>query len=153
MIGGTMISARRWTLALGTSVAALATASASPAWAQCAPDPTIANVTTECSGTDTDGVHITTHDSTVHLATSSKIIGAGGPAILVDIEGNSIANTLRLATIIIDGQVDGGNSSGIFVLSGTWPTEGYDFYGTQTDITVAAGAAVAGRELLWPGAN
>ena len=144
MIGGTMISARRWTLALGTSVAALATASASPAWAQCAPDPTIANVTTECSGTDTDGVHITTHDSTVHLATSSKIIGAGGPAILVDIEGNSIANTLRLATIIIDGQVDGGNSSGIFVLSGTWPTEGYDFYGTQTDITVAAGAAVAG---------
>lgn len=144
MIGGTMISARRWTLALGTSVAALATASASPAWAQCAPDPTIANVTTECSGTDADGVRVSTYGSTVHLATYSKIIGAGGAAILIDIEGNPSANISRAATIIIDGQVDGGTSRGILVLSGTWPSESYDFYGTQADITVAAGAAVAG---------
>jgi hypothetical protein len=139
-----MTSARRWTLALGTSVAALATASASPAWAQCVPDPTIANVTTECSGTDADGLRVTTHNSTVHVASSSRIVGAGGAAILVDIDWASIVDSPRLATIIIDGQVDGGTSSGIFMLSGTWPAQGYDFYGTEANITVAAGATVAG---------
>ncbi|WP_303758639.1 autotransporter outer membrane beta-barrel domain-containing protein [Sphingobium yanoikuyae] len=125
-------------------MAAMAAASATPAWAQCAPDPTIANGVTECSGIDADGLRINTDGSTIIVASSAQVRGRDRSAIIVDILGTVNNYQPRLTTIMVDGQVDGGLHSGIAVLSGSIQPGSYDFYGTQANIVVTAGARITG---------
>lgn len=60
---------RRWSYALGTSVAAVAAASATPASAQCSPDPALAYGMVNCAGTDDNGLNISTYGTQVLIAT------------------------------------------------------------------------------------
>ena len=57
-------------LLLGASVAVLA---ASPAWADCAPDPVSTGQTTICTGSDADGVVIDKDQVTVNVATGATV--------------------------------------------------------------------------------
>ncbi|RYD61038.1 MAG: hypothetical protein EOP83_17995, partial [Verrucomicrobiaceae bacterium] len=71
--------------ALGTSAMTLAAVLAGPAFAQCAPEPTVANGTTTCRGTDADGLRVTTFGTRVLVEQSATVRGAGGPAVVVRI--------------------------------------------------------------------
>jgi Uncharacterized protein with a C-terminal OMP (outer membrane protein) domain len=135
---------RRWSFVLGSSIVAMAAASAAPAWAQCSPDPTVADSITDCTGTDSDGLLVTTNGSAVQVAPSASVSGAGSAAITVDIAPVPDAYSARTAAITVGGSVHGGTQSGISVLSGSVPTNSYDFYGTKADVTVEAGASVTG---------
>jgi hypothetical protein len=135
---------RRWSFVLGSSIAAVAAASATPAWAQCSPDPTVAGGITNCTGTDTDGLRVTTDGSSVQVAPLANVTGSGGAAITVDIAAVSGSYDRRTATITVGGSVEGGTQSGISVLSGSVPASSYDYYGTKADVTVEAGASVTG---------
>lgn len=122
----------------------MAAASATPAWAQCSPDPTVADSITGCTGTDSDGLRVTTDGSTVEVAPSASVSGAGAAAITVDIAPISGSYYARKAAITVGGSVDGGTQSGISVLSGSVPVNSYDYYGTKAQVTVEAGAMVTG---------
>lgn len=126
----------RLALALGTSVLAMAS---SAAHAQCAPDPTVANATSTCSGSDPDGLTVTTDGSTVVVAKSAS---TGSMTVNIPAAPNSF--TQRLTTIGVLGRIDGGAQSGVVVQPGTPPANGYDFYGTSATLTLASGAQVGG---------
>ncbi|QDC37741.1 beta strand repeat-containing protein [Sphingobium fuliginis] len=144
MIDRQTAQVRRWSFVLGSSIAAMAAASATPAWAQCSPDPTVADSVTNCTGTDSDGLRVTTDGSMVEVAPSASVSGAGAAAITVDIAPVSGSYYARKATINVGGSVDGGTQSGISVLSGSVPVNSYDYYGTKAQVTVEAGATVTG---------
>ena len=139
-----MARTRHWFFALGSSVTAVAVASASPAWAQCSPDPAVANATTDCTSTDIDGLIVNTNGSTVQVASSAIVAGGGRAAITVDIAQDLESYEARTATINVGGSVNGGTQSGIAVLSGAVAANSYDIYGTTANVTVQAGATVSG---------
>lgn len=143
--------ARRWSLVLGSSVAAVAAASASPAWAQCNPDPTMSGGVTNCTGSDPDGLRITTDRTTVQVAASANVTGSSGPAISVDIAHQPDTFGPRTTTITVGGRVDGGAQSGIAVLSGSVQPSGWDFSGTLATVIVEAGGTVAGASGITAG--
>lgn len=128
---------RRLSYVLGTSVLALAMATWS-AHAQCTPDPTLASETTTCSGSDPDGVVVTTSYSTVVVAN-----GATTGQLRVNMP-MSASYYERQATLRVLGSVDGGAQSGILVQPGTSPANSYDYYGSRAALTVAAGGQVSG---------
>lgn len=144
---------RRWSYALSASMSALATASAGPAWAQCSPDPAVANGTTTCTGTDVDGLRITVSDSTVQVASGTSVARDAGAAITVDIASVPDTYEARMTTIIIGGTVDGRTDSGISVLSGTVPANSYDFYGTQASVNLDAGSTITGLNAITAGSS
>lgn len=144
MVGVNKMGMRRWTLAMGSSIAAVATASASPAWALCAPDATKPDGVTECSGIDADGLRIDTDGSTIIVARSAQIMGSDRSALIVDIPGAVNASQPRLTTIMVDGEVDGRLHSGIATLSGSIQPGFYDFHGTLANIVVTSGARITG---------
>ena len=129
---------RRLSYVLGSSVLALGMAT-STAHAQCAPDPTVANGTTICSGSDTDGLVMTTNGSTVVVAD-----GATTGQVRVDIPVVPDSYQQRLATINVLGHVNGGSQSGIVVQPGTASADTYDYYGTLATISVATGGQISG---------
>jgi hypothetical protein len=88
---------------------------AAPAWADCTPDPTVANGTTICTGTDANGLVVTTNGSTVRVASGAQILGGTDAAIFSD----------RYVTVNVDGQVTGGTHPGLLLTNGT-PYYGYN---------------------------
>lgn len=135
---------RRWTCAFGSSAAAIAAVFVAPAWAQCSPDPTTAGGTSSCTGVDPDGFRVTTNGSTVQVAGSASVMGAGGPAISVDIPYEDGNYGARKTALVVSGRVDGSAQSGIAVLSGPNPSNGYDFYGSEASIAVDGDGIVTG---------
>ncbi|PZU45014.1 MAG: hypothetical protein DI568_14665 [Sphingomonas sp.] len=144
MFGRKTVLMRRRFFVFGSSMAALAAASSAPALAQCSPDPTVPGGVKLCTGTDSDGLRVTTDDSTVQIAQAARVAGSGGPAITVDIPRPTDAFIQHSATILVGGVVDGGAHSGISVLSGSIPPNSYDYYGNYATVSVAAGATVTG---------
>jgi hypothetical protein len=144
---------RRWSFVLGSSIAAVAAASATPAWAKCSPDPTAAGGITNCTGADTDGLRVTTDGSLVQVAPLASVSGSGAAAITVEIAPVPDSYFARTATITVSGSVDGGTQSGISVLSGSVPANSYDFYGTEAQVTVKAGATVTGATGITAGSS
>jgi hypothetical protein len=69
LFGKSVARTRLFPLAFGTSLLALSFASATSAAAECTPNPTIANGTTQCTGTDAGGVVVATPNSNVVVAT------------------------------------------------------------------------------------
>jgi hypothetical protein len=128
---------RRLSYVLGTSVLALGMAT-STAHAQCAPDPTVANGTTTCTGSDADGLVVTSSYSTVVIAD-----GASTGQLRVNMPMSS-SYYERQATLRVLGSVDGGAQSGILVQPGTAPANSYDYYGSRVALTVTAGGQVSG---------
>lgn len=81
---------------------------ADSALAQCSPDPTVANSTTTCAGTDTDGSSVTTFNTRVIVA-SGAIVRPGSAAAAITSNSSS-------ASFQVDGLIDGGaGKAGLFV--------------------------------------
>ncbi|WP_147418746.1 autotransporter outer membrane beta-barrel domain-containing protein [Sphingobium terrigena] len=139
-----MISARRWTLALGTSVAALATASASPAWAQCAPSPVVADSITTCSGTETNGLTVAVDKAQVVVDAGAVVSGPGRGGIMVLPVAAGYGYRSSTSTITVRGMVSG-NHAGISVAAGPDGATYYP-YGilTQSAIVVEQDGTIQG---------
>lgn len=140
-----MLLRRRLSLAIGTSSLALALNLPGVAQAQCAPDPTVANGITNCAGSDSDGVRITTSGTTLNVAAGADVVGATTPAVTVDIAG---INFYTSATILANGTIAGGANSGINLLSGRGI---YTGVGTSLSLTVAQNATVSGATAITMG--
>ncbi len=125
--------------ALESSALTMALMLAGPAFAQCAPDPTIVNGTTICSGTDADGLVVTTRGTNVVVDQSATVNGSTGPAIAVRIASGS---GYAPVTVSVDGVVDGGQNAGISFVRQNIPD---DYYSQSLTLTVAAGGRVTGR--------
>lgn len=125
--------------ALGSSAMTVALMLAGPAFAQCAPDPTVANGTTICSGTDADGLRVTTRGTNVVVEQGATVGSANSePAIGIRFPSADFGNPV---TISVAGTVDGGQYAGIRQLLDT----SYDDYNPQSlQLTVAAGGRVTG---------
>jgi hypothetical protein len=139
-----MISARRWTLALGTSVAALATASASPAWAQCAPSPAVADSITTCSGTETNGLVVAVDKAQIIVDADAVVSGPGRGGIMVLPLAAADGYRSSVSTITVRGMVSG-NHAGISVAA---DPDGATYYPygvlTQSAIVVEQDGAIQG---------
>ena len=101
---------RQWSYVLGASVAAMAAASASPAAAQCTPDPTIRNGLSDCTGTDNNGLVVSTNGTRVTVATDA-IVRSGTAA-------GAITFTEANGSLTVNGLIDGGTKAGIAVVGG-----------------------------------
>ncbi|KTW07369.1 hypothetical protein, partial [Sphingomonas sanguinis] len=96
--------------ALQSSAILLAVIVAGPAFAQCNPDPTQANTTTTCAGTDSNGLTVTTSGSTVNVASGATVTNSGGPAIAFAMPTPS---GFAYSTLTVGGRVDGGAQAGV----------------------------------------
>ena len=137
---------RRRSLALGTSTLAWGLMLPVAAHAQCAPDPTVAYGTTTCSGSDTDGITVTTSGTTLTVASGASVSNTGAPAIAVDVPFGNY-NYFTYSTINVQGSVSAPGQAGIAVMSGTAPANGY-YVGHQLSLTVDAGGSVSGNTAL-----
>lgn len=128
-----------------------------PAFAQCAPDPTVTNGTTTCTDTDLNGLSVATDNTRIVVAGSATVRADSGAAAII-----SRANS---ASFQVNGLVDGGTGkAGLFITTAA-PTivpcdpysgvsVGYCVPGsTQTSypsasatVTVAAGGTVTGAQ-------
>jgi hypothetical protein len=99
---------RRWTFALGVSTGAMI--AAAPAFAQCAPDPTVANATTNCAGADADGLTVNT--------TNTQVVVASGASVRPGSAVAAIRVSATNATLSVNGLVDGTGKPGIAVIAG-----------------------------------
>jgi len=137
---------RRWKLAVGSSATALIMAGASPATAQCSPDPTVANGATTCTGTDSDGVRVTTAGTALTVVQGANVTATDVPAIGVDVlRGNY--DYFVTNTIDVFGGVSAAGQNAIAVMSGSLGTQPYS--GTQEiGLTVEAGGSVSGATAL-----
>lgn len=128
--------------AFGTSALALALAAASSAAAQCTPNPTAPNGTTQCHGTDTGGVVVSTPGSTVIVPVGATVSANSASAITIDVPFENYATNYE--TVSVAGHVQGIGTSGITLNNGT--NSGFDYYGPATSLTlnVAAGGVIEG---------
>ncbi len=96
--------------ALGTSAIAFGMMFGGSAAAQCAPDPTIANGITNCTGTDADGVTVLTDNTLVSVAT--------GAVVRPGVSAAGITVRARDTIVNVAGTVNGQTKTGILVTSG-----------------------------------
>jgi hypothetical protein len=142
---GTMTSTRRVRVrALQTSGMALAMVAAAPAFAQCAPDPTQTNAVTTCTGTDSDGLVVTTYGTTVNVPAGATVQGGGRPGIVVALPSTDYGSAVGVA---VAGTVDGGAQPGISLL---WQpaASGYGYNDARLALTVAQDGSVAGSNAV-----
>ena len=116
----------------------------SMAHAQCAPDSTVASTQTDCPGTDTDGLVVTTV-STVSVPAGGIVTNSGAPAISVQIPGTQIGGE---PTILVSGTVDGAGSTGIAATTGP---AAYYYFAPNVGITVGQGGVVTGGTAITAG--
>ncbi|WP_240499926.1 autotransporter outer membrane beta-barrel domain-containing protein [Sphingomonas montana] len=117
-----------------------------PAFAQCTPDPTAANGTTTCNGTDADGIRVTTRDTTLLVARGATVSNMGAPAIAVDVPRDTFGS-YATNTITVQGTVLAAGQNAITVSSGAPYANAY--YSTQQAVlTVTAGGSVTGATAL-----
>jgi hypothetical protein len=159
-LNGALRGQRVRSYALGTSAIALAMVLGGPAAAQCSPDPTTFNGTTNCTGTDDDGLIVTTDGTRVTVAGDAIVRAGAAPA--------AITLGARDLSLNVAGLVDGGvGQAGILVTAGaptsyicTDPYAGPGYYyctpGTlvtsypsaNASITIATGGTVTGTQGL-----
>ncbi|MDR6144238.1 hypothetical protein QE363_000031 [Sphingomonas sp. SORGH_AS870] len=125
--------------ALESSAILLAVMVAGPAFAQCTPDPTQANTTTTCSGTDSNGLTVTTSGTTVDVATGATVTNSGAPAIAFAIPTS--ATSYPYGVLTVGGRVDGAGQTGVqFVRQ----TTANSYSSGQLSVTVRAGGSISG---------
>ncbi len=117
---------------------------AAPAVAQCAPDPTQTNGTTICSGTDVNGLVVTTYGTSVSVPTGVTVLGGGQTGIAVQLPSTSGGSAVNVS---VAGRVDGVAQSGVSVL---WqPAANNQGYATANLLlTVAQGGTVTGANAV-----
>ena len=127
------------TRALQSSAILLAVMVAGPAFAQCTPDPTQANTTTTCTGTDSNGLTVTTSGTTVDVASGATVTNSGGPAIRYAIPVSN--SSYAYSALTVGGRVDGGTQAGVQL---TRQTSNNNYSSLNLTMTVAAGGSVSG---------
>ncbi|MGA1810493.1 hypothetical protein VH565_25625 [Sphingobium sp. 11R-BB] len=138
------MSVRRWTLALSSSVAAVATASASPAWAQCVPNPVVTDMVTTCSGLEENGLIAGVKDAKVVVDSGATVSGPGRGSIIVQFPAQADSFGHAASEIIVRGTVTGANS-GIYVIGRpAGLTDSYYSTLTASAITVEQGGSISG---------
>ncbi|WDF75102.1 hypothetical protein [Novosphingobium sp. KACC 22771] len=125
------------------STFALVAALPAHALAQCSPDPTQANTAVTCSGTDSDGITVTSNYSPLTVNAGASVSNSGATAIDVAIPSAGLSY-FRSANITVNGSVSSTGGAGIRVLSRAPGSLDPDYYGTSGIITVGAGASVSG---------
>ena len=115
----------RWSFALGASIGAMTIAST--ASAQCAPNPTVANGTTTCTGVEEQGLSVPTSNTQVIVAPDA-IVRAGASDAAITISSNS-------DYIQVNGAVDGGSKPGFLVTGNPFGV---------SEIAINAGGSVSG---------
>ncbi|WP_380785619.1 autotransporter outer membrane beta-barrel domain-containing protein [Sphingomonas sp. R86521] len=115
-----------------------------PAFAQCAPEPTQANGTTTCTGTDPNGVTVTTSGTTVSVPIGATVLGGGRPGIAVQAPATGFGSGV---TVTVAGRVDGGAQAGVSVQA--QPSQGFST--ANIALTVAQGGTVTGNTALTVG--
>ncbi|WP_433911465.1 autotransporter outer membrane beta-barrel domain-containing protein [Sphingomonas yabuuchiae] len=125
--------------ALESSAILVAMMVAGPAFAQCSPDPTRANATTTCTGTDSNGLTVTTSGSTVNVAAGASVTNSGAAAIAFAIP-TSVSN-FAYSTLTVGGRVDGGTQAGVQLIR---QTTNNNYSSLNLTMTVAAGGSVSG---------
>jgi hypothetical protein len=113
------------------------------AHAQCTPDPTVTSIQTDCPGTDTNGLVVTTV-SPVSVPVGGIVTNSGAAAISVAVP---YLQTGKVA-ILVAGTVDGAGNTGIAATAG--PSYTY-YYDANVGITVAQGGLVTGRTAITAG--
>ncbi len=135
---------RRLSLALSTSTFACGMMVPALAQAQCTPEPTVANGTTTCAGTDTNGIRITTANTTLNIAGGAVVSNTGAPAVIVDVSNSAYYS--NYATIAVSGRVSSDTQSGILLTSGA--ASQYSGTTTQLSLKLDQGASVSGTTAL-----
>lgn len=108
-----------------------------PAFAQCAPGPTVVNGTTS-SGTDTDGLHVTTSGTKVVVENNATVRGSGGPAIAVRLPASQ---TYTPVAVSVSGLVDGEQNDGIdFIIQAF--ANGYSFQALTLNVAAGDGLSM-----------
>ncbi|WP_206378507.1 autotransporter outer membrane beta-barrel domain-containing protein [Sphingomonas paucimobilis] len=125
--------------ALESSAILLAVMVAGPAFAQCSPDPTQSNATTTCTGTDSNGLKVTTSGTTVDVAAGAVVFNTGAPAIAIEIPVTN--SSYAYSTLTIGGKIDGGNQAGVQL---TRQSSNNNYSSANLTMTVAAGGSVSG---------
>lgn len=125
------------------STLALVAAIPSHALAQCSPDPTQANTAVTCSGSDSNGIVITTDSSPLTVNSGASVSNSGAAAITVSVPASG-ASYFRYANITVNGSVSATGAAGISVLSRPLGSTGFDYYGMSGIVTVGEGASVGG---------
>ena len=142
---GSMSSVRRVRArALQTSALVMTLALATPAFAQCAPDPTETNGTTICSGADVNGLVVTTYGTSVSVPAGATVLGGGQAGIAVQLPSTSGGSAVNVS---VAGRVDGVAQSGVSVL---WqPAANNQGYASANLLlTVAQGGTVTGANAV-----
>ncbi len=143
MVAGISLVRRVRTRALQTSAMVMALALAAPAFAQCAPDPTQTNGTTTCTGTDTNGLVVTTYGTSVSVPADATVLGGGQPGIAVQSPSASIGSAVKVS---VAGRIDGGAQPGISVF---WqPTATPSYTPANLLLTVAQGGTITGSNAV-----
>ncbi|MGN7161563.1 hypothetical protein [Sphingomonas sp. SAFR-052] len=125
--------------ALESSALTVALMLAGPAFAQCTPDPTIANNTSVCSGVDTNGIVVSTSGTNVVIEQAATVRGSTDAAIAVRLDGAS-AFYGSVATQV-NGVVDGGTNAGISFFVQSVPNS---FVSQSMFVNVATGGRITG---------
>jgi hypothetical protein len=157
-LNGALRGQRVRSYALGTSAIVLAMVVGGPAAAQCTPDPTTVNGTTNCTGTDDNGLTVATSGTRVTVAKDAVVRPGAAPAAIT-----LRANSLSLS---VAGLVDGGaNKPGVLVTNGapftyictdpyagvTYCTPGSvvtSYPSANASISVAAGGTITGAQAI-----
>ncbi|MEO7469461.1 MAG: hypothetical protein ABIV36_20825, partial [Sphingobium limneticum] len=122
-------------LALQTSAMLGALVVAKPAFAACTPDPTVANATTNCTDTDSDGLTVNSANSRVVVAQGATVRPGNAPTAILSRSTN--------ASFDIRGLVDGGaGKAGLFVTTGPATTVPCDPYAGTSPIYCIPGSSV-----------
>ena len=121
--------------ALGASVFAIAMGIASPAAAQCSPDPTTNSGTTNCVGIDSDGLIVATANTGVVVAAGAQVTGGASAAIVNSGYGDTYA---------VNGAVTGGSKPGLLL------TNGVPYWGQCDPYAGASPRPCSGLELFYP---
>jgi hypothetical protein len=108
---------------------------AEPAFAACTPDPTIANATTNCTDTDSDGLTVNSANSRVVVAQGATVRPGNTAAAILSRSTNASFDVLGL--------VDGGaGKAGLFVTTGPATTVPCDPYAGASPIYCIPGSSV-----------
>lgn len=123
-------------LALQTSAMLGALLVADPAFAACAPDPTVANATTDCTDTDNDGLTVDT--------ANSRIVVSPGATVRPGTASAAILSRSVNASFEIAGLVGGMDKPGLFVTTGPVTTRicGDDPYAGASPVYCFPGSTV-----------
>lgn len=122
--------------ALGSSAMTVALLLAAPAFAQCAPDPTVSGATTICSGTDADGLVVTSDDTSVIVQQGATVTGVNPDPAIAFASGGNLTNAGTITGDVVTGTIFA--ASGTTVDSTAGRIDGSLLFGAGNDTLIGA---------------